>query len=316
MTQWRKLGHVFTPDPDSWMHSYSQVPTPVLLEDRIRVFFGCRPRHGLDELPISQIGFVDLDRDEPLRVIETSTQPVLDLGEPGTFDEFGLHPLSAVRRDNQIWLYYVGWTRMTSVPFNRAIGLAISENNGLSFHRVGRGPVVGATLNEPYLQQGPTVRKIGDTWHMWYLSGTDWIEHDGRFEAIYQMMHATSDDGINWNRNGIPCLPTVVENECQAGQGIIERDGTFHMWFSFRPGIEFRNAERGYRMGYAKSQDLETWVRDDELAGIDVSQSGWDSEMVCYPNIVEFNGRSIMFYCGNYFGRDGFGCAELISLSS
>jgi hypothetical protein len=34
--------------------------------------------------------------------------------------------------------------------------------------------------------------------------------------------------------------------------------------------------------------------------------------MICYPHIVEVDGRSLMFYCGNYFGREGFGCAELV----
>ncbi|MEM9221802.1 MAG: hypothetical protein AAGB11_05295, partial [Pseudomonadota bacterium] len=148
-------------------------------------------------------------------------------------------------------------------------------------------------------------------WHMWYLSGIDWIESDGRMECVYQMMHATSQDGIDWTRDGKPCLPTHAPDECHAGQGLIERDGTFHMWFSFRPALDFRNAQRGYRIGYASSDDLATWSRDDTRAGIDVSPEGWDSEMVCYPNILEADGRTLMFYCGNYFGRDGFGFAAL-----
>jgi hypothetical protein len=53
------------------------------------------------------------------------------------------------------------------------------------------------------------------------------------------------------------------------------------------------------------------WNRDDTLAGIDVSAEGWDSEMVAYPHLVEVDGKTLMFYCGNYFGVEGFGYAVL-----
>jgi hypothetical protein len=83
------------------------------------------------------------------------------------------------------------------------------------------------------------------------------------------------------------------------------------MWFSFRRGLDFRSADGGYKMGYATSPDLVNWTRNDNNAGIEKSISGWDSEMIAYPNILEVDGRNLMFYCGNYFGRDGFGYAEL-----
>ncbi|MCH9809546.1 MAG: hypothetical protein K0U74_17640 [Alphaproteobacteria bacterium] len=310
--RWHKHGKVFSPNPEGWMHAYAQVPTPLVLSDRLRVFIGVRPRRPVGELPMSEIGYVDLDRADPSKVLGQSDGSVLPLGGLGTFDEFGLHPLSTVRRDGEIWLYYVGWTRMVSVPFNRAIGLAISNDEGQSFRRHSPGPVVGPTAQEPFLQQGPTVKFYNGHWHMWYLGGIEWLEHEGRKECVYQLMHATSDDGISWDRNGKTCLPTCEPTECHAGQGIIEREGRYHMWFSYRPALDFRNGLRGYRIGYAWSDDLVSWQRDDSRAGIDVSPEGWDSEMVCYPNILETDGRTLMFYCGNYFGRDGFGYASLV----
>ena len=98
---WKKRGHIFTPDPAGWMHSYAQVPTPLVLPDRLRVFVGCRPRQEEGAMPVSQIGYVDLDRADPGRVIGVSEGPVLTLGDLGTFDEFGLHPISVVRRDGE-----------------------------------------------------------------------------------------------------------------------------------------------------------------------------------------------------------------------
>ena len=47
------------------------------------------------------------------------------------------------------------------------------------------------------------------------------------------------------------------------------------------------------------------------MSGIDVSTSGWDSEMVAYPHVANVDGKILMFYCGNHFGKNGFGYAEL-----
>lgn len=314
--RWVKKGHIFTPPAASWMHAYSQVPTPLIFDDFIRIYFGCRPKTQ-DELPISQIGFIDVNRNNPAEILHCGEKPVMKLGNVGCFDEFGLHPISVLNVGDEIWLYYVGWTRMQSVPFNRAIGLAISRDGGLTFEPFSKGPILGASHNEPYLQQGPHVKIINGIWHMWYLTGKDWIpDTDGRMEAIYRIAHAVSKDGIYWKRNGKPVIEIREDNECHAGQAIIYRNGAWHMWFSYRRGLQFRNAEGGYRIGYARSNDLENWQRDDSQAGISLSESGWDSEMICYPSIKELNGKVLMFYCGNYFGRDGFGYAELEETSS
>lgn len=308
---WIKKGFIFGPCEDQWMYRYAQVPTPLIIGNTMRIYFGCRPRQHEGDMPISQIGYVDVDRADPTQVIKVSERPVLSLGGRGYFDEFGLQPLSILRNGADIWMYYQGWTRMVSVPYSRAIGLAVSRDGGETFDRYGLGPVIGPTVNEPFLQQGARVNVIDGVWHMWYLSGLAWVEHCGAMESIYQMMHATSDDGVQWVRDGRICLPTVEENECQAGQSVIKIGGLYHMWFSFRSGLDFRNAERGYRIGYAWSDDLLTWHRDDSKAGIVRSQDGWDSEMLCYPNIFEVDGRILMLYCGNYFGRVGFGYASL-----
>ena len=52
-------------------------------------------------------------------------------------------------------------------------------------------------------------------------------------------------------------------------------------------------------------------MRDDAKAGIDVSEEGWDAEMISYPHVFELDGKIYMFYLGNQVGREGFGMAEL-----
>ena len=66
-----------------------------------------------------------------------------------------------------------------------------------------------------------------------------------------------------------------------------------------------------YRIGYAESRDGIHWNRLDHLSGIDVSQDGWDSEMIEYPFVFDHKGKRYMLYAGNGFGKTGFGIAVL-----
>src|SRR4051794_28022250 len=86
--RWHKHGLVFRAEGQGgWMFSHAQVPTVLLLSDRFRVFVASRPRPGL-----SLTGWVDLDRQNPMRVLATSPAPILERGAPGSFDEFGIMP--------------------------------------------------------------------------------------------------------------------------------------------------------------------------------------------------------------------------------
>ena len=83
------------------------------------------------------------------------------------------------------------------------------------------------------------------------------------------------------------------------------------MFFSYRHNFDFKTREKGYRIGYASSDDLWNWVRDDARAGIDISETGWDSEMISYPHVFDLGEIIYMFYQGNQIGKSGFGLAKL-----
>jgi hypothetical protein len=114
-----------------------------------------------------------------------------------------------------------------------------------SFARMGKGPIIGPSASEPYLQACPIVRRQeGGRWHMWYLSGTAWLEVRVEVtESMYVVMHATSRDGINWERDGKPVMPARVDFECQTSASVFEHQGRHHMLFSYRHGLDFRNAD-------------------------------------------------------------------------
>lgn len=316
MLRWKKLGQIFDPTQHqtNWMYNYSQNPNVLELADRLRIYFTCRPARDEFGNCVSNTAFADFEKKEPFKLIGVAEKPVLALGGPGDFDEFGIMPGSVVNIEErgEIWLYYVGWTRMHSVPYRWSNGLAISEDNGESFKRYAKGPIMGATFNDPYLQACPRVMRLDSgEFIMWYNSGTEWKLFDDHYESIYITRFATSKDGIHWSDNNRQVVPTKVPKECQTSASFIRLNDQNHIFFSYRHGLNFRNKENGYRIGYAYSDNYVDWIRADEMNDISLSESGWDSEMICYPHVIRLDGRPYMFYCGNNFGQSGFGVAIL-----
>ena len=125
---------------------------------------------------------------------------------------------------------------------------------------------------------------------------------------------AVSGDGVNWTKHGRDLIQVrLEEHECQASPDVFELSGRFHMYFSYRYCLGFQNKDRGYRIGYAWSDDLLHWTRDDASADIHASTEGWDSETVSYPHVFRVDDKLYMLYQGNQVGRTGFGAARLVS---
>ena len=318
--KWRKLGKVFDPtiiEDINWMKEFAQAPSVLIFDEFIRVYFSCRPLPDKNGQYVSYSAYVDLDRNNLFEIINLSKKPILELGETGTFDEFGTYPTSVIRSQNDILAYYGGWTRCESVPFNVSIGLAISHDNGETFTKLGKGPILSHSVHEPFILSGPKIRKFNDQWYLWYIAGKKWIVADGKPEPVYKIRMATSNDGINWVKYDQDIIKNKVEeNEAQASPDVFFYEGKYHMFFCYRYSSNFRGKEKGYRIGYAYSDDLLNWVRDDTKVGIDISQEGWDSEMISYPHVFELNNNVYMFYLGNQVGRFGFGLAKLEDYSS
>jgi hypothetical protein len=300
-----------------WMNEFAQAPATVVFDTFVRVYFSCRPKPDARGQYVSRAAYVDLNRANLFEIVGVSERPVMALGGLGTFDEFGTYPTSVIRYGDEVRAYYGGWTRCASVPFDVAIGYATSRDGGITFEKPGRGPMLSADLHEPFVISGPKIRRFGHRWYLWYIAGTRWIPNEGRPEPVYRIRMATSDDGLHWERIHRELIPTRLEaDECQASPDVTFANGTYHMFFCYRYSLGYRGREKGYRIGYASSADLVTWVRDDARAGIDVSNEGWDSEMISYPHVFELDGKTLMFYLGNQVGRYGFGLAELVGTLS
>lgn len=309
---WEKQGLFFDPKQHQrpeWMSEFAQAPHVLRLGDIIRVFFSCRPKADANGQYVSYSAYADFDQD--LKLLAISEKPFLPLGNPGTFDEFGTYPVSVIRKGEQYLAYYAGWTRCESVPFNTAIGIATSHDGG-NFSRVGEGPLISYSAQEPFVISGPKIRYFNNRYYLFYIAGTEWLSDNGRPEPVYKIRMAVSEDGWRFDKKNAFLIPDHYgSEEAQASPDVFYRDGQYHMYFCYRQGRDYRNRANGYRIGYATSTDLMNWERTDEDAGITVSESGWDSEMVSYPHVFEHKGDLHMFYLGNGVGRDGFGHAIL-----
>jgi predicted GH43/DUF377 family glycosyl hydrolase len=240
-------------------------------------------------------------------------QPILELGKRGCFDEFGTYPTSVIRVNDEVWAYYAGWTRCVSVPFNVGIGMAKSTDDGETFQRLGDGPLLPYTPEEPFTLSGPKIRKFNDTYDLFYIAGKEWLKIEDRAEISHRIRVATSSDGIHWHRENRDIIPNAWdEHESQASPDVFFANGKYHMFFCGWVPKNFRHT-KNRKIGYAYSEDLLHWTRDDSQAGIEIADEAdaFDNEMLAYPHVFELDGKTYMFYLGNAVGRQGFGLAEL-----
>jgi sucrose-6-phosphate hydrolase SacC (GH32 family) len=190
--------------------------------------------------------------------------------------------------------------------------MAISHDDGQTFTKVGNGPVLSFSPDEPFVLSGPKIRRFNNTWYLWYIAGRKWKMVDGRAEPVYKIRLASSSDGLHWDKINKDLIESrIEEDEAQASPDVFYADGTYHMFFCYRYSSRYRGKEHGYRIGYASSTNLIDWVRDDAKAGLDVAKEGWDAEMVSYPHVFALDGTIYLAYLGNQVGRYGFGVAAL-----
>jgi hypothetical protein len=301
--KWKKQGLIYAAAGEHWWaRSHCLLPTPLLSDGAIRIYFAT-----LDENNFGRVGFADLDIRDPKRVLAVASEPVMDLGDLGTFDDSGVVPSCAIRVGSEVYLYYVGFQRAERVPYMLFTGLAVSASgDGAAFKRFARTPVLDRTPMEPFSRGAPFVLREGGAYRAWYWSCSHWLEGPHGVHYNNVIRHATSCDGIEWKADADVCVKPLNSDEFSLGRPCVVRDGpTYRMWYSIR------SHSKGYRVGYAESLDGLAWRRLDSEAGIDVSEEGWDSEMICYPMVVDFGGARHMFYNGNRHGATGFGWAIL-----
>lgn len=302
--KWSKKGLIYQAKSESsWRNNSALQPTPFFLQDEvIRLFCGFRDQQG-----ISRIGYVDVLAENPAIIIKISSQPVLDIGLPGAFDDNGVVPCAVVKRNEEIFLYYAGYQLMEKVRFHVFSGLAISRDNGETFKRYRNTPILDRTHDEFLFRVIHSLCWDNGVWKIWYGAGSHFIQGKNKSLPVYNIRYMESKDGLHFPLTGE--LAVDRENdEFRVGRPFVIKDqGVYRMYFAAATELS------PYRLAYAESKDGRNWQRKNDKICLNYEATEFDSEMSSYPAVVTYKDKQYLFYNGNNYGYSGFGYAELMT---
>lgn len=305
--KWKKLFHIYSAAGDyEWRFTHAANPFAEWIDEHLLlVYFTCRDKHNR-----SYISALKLNAKNNFAIQSVAQRPLLTPGQPGLFDDSGtamgyLLPINGTR-----YLYYLGWNLKVTVPWQNSIGLAIQkatdEHQYPIFEKFSLAPIMDRSSEDPFSISYPSIMYEHPIYKMWYGSNLSWGPSEQEMKHVFK--YAESLDAIHWQRKDIIILNHIHPNEFALSKPfVIKENNIYKMWYSYRWSGNIQT----YRIGYAESKDGINWIRKDDEAGIDVSKNGWDSEMICYPFIFDYNGNRYMLYNGNGYGKTGFGVAVL-----
>jgi hypothetical protein len=298
-TTWRRLGRLpLDTSCAAWAKTHAALPVVERLDDdRFAVYLSLRDAGGRARIGRTTLTMAGTPAFAPL-----DSEPVLDLGPLGGFDDSGVTSSCVVTTADRRFLYYTGWSRGVTVPFYLAAGLAVSENAG-PFRRISPAPLLDRSAVDPFLTASPYVIVEDGHWRMWYVSATEWREGPSGPRHYYHIRYAESENGVEWRRDGTVCIDYGAADEHAFARPCVIRDADlYRMWFPVRG--------ESYRIAYAESGDGTRWTRY-ERNGLSAGGTDWESTMVEYPYVFDWDGTRYMLYNGNDYGRTGVGLAAL-----
>ncbi|MFY0592625.1 hypothetical protein [Roseivirga sp.] len=295
---WIKLGKIFSPVPKGeYLCSHASNPTALWLqEDVFRVYYNGRNINNK-----SSIFFFDFDL-KKMKQEDDETTLVAPFGDSNGYYSHGLSNGCLLVNEEEISLLCMAW-QIRGEDHWRGDIAKVSLNKDL----VSGGPeptpfLTNDDTHDHVSLSYPWILKEGSLYKMWYGSTISWDSPNG--EMVHVINYATSKDAVNWVRHGLAIPYEIGKAQAFSRPTVIKDKKGYHMWFSYRSGDGTL-----YRIGYAHSHDSVNWSLDLEKAGITVSKSGWDSEMICYPFVFEHDNKRYMLYNGNAHGKTGIGLA-------
>jgi hypothetical protein len=297
---WRKLGLAVEAPGGPLARSHAMLPTPLVLEDRVRVFFA-----ACDEAMRGRIFFADIEAQPPHRLIGISPDPVLDVGRPGSFDCDGVNPSQVFVHEGALVLLYIGWRRgPASAPYTLFAGLARSHDGGLSFEKMAQ-PLLPPSAEERLFRTAPFVVPEAGGWRMLYIGGGAFIDDSaGKRVPIYSLREAWSASLEVWPAQGRERLaPDRSAGELGFGRPVVCHDvaGAPALMLSVR-------TEDGYTLAQAPLAALGSGRPAFEPI-ISPPFEPWEARMTCFGAPCRVGDRELLFYNGDGFGRTGFGMA-------
>ena len=297
--KWISYGLIFKPTKVNWIKSHAWVPTVYKYrENKAKIFFA-----GRDSFNHSNIGSFDVNLNTPDKVFNISKQPVLKKGRLGCFDDCAAIPSQVIKFKKKFYLFYVGWTQGSSVPYMSSIGLAVSKSINGKFKRVSEAPIFGRTKDDPIFVASCFVEKKGEKFCMYYTTNTNWRRIGKKFIPKYYLKYAESKNLIDWKYKKKIMKFKSSKEIAVSRPWIIKINNIKKIFYSYRG--------KNYKIGYADINNKGKLLRKDNSIKIINSKDNFDTQMQEYASIIQYKKKFLMFYNGNNFGEKGIGLAEL-----
>jgi len=229
-----------------------------------------------------------------LELARDAGNPLLDVGEPGAWDDHGVGFMRVIHDGEQYLAYYAGRREPPEDGDSEwRIGLATSLD-GAHWTRHPDNPVLD--VGEPGSWDDlsvafPAVHHDGDTYHLWY---------NARGETL-ALGYAASSDGIHWERHpDNPVLTGGDEGAWDHGAighpAIAVADGIFHLYYMApRPDP---------RLGLATSTDGVTWTKHPDNPVFTGLEGSWDAGGIKGTGVTAYEDRFELFYSAREEGAE------------
>lgn len=227
-------------------------------------------------------------------------QLVLSSGPIGCFDDCGVMP-SCIFKDchGLTYMCYTGWSRSEKVPYRHSIGLLVKKGDVWVKEK---SPIIGQDRLDSYLCNSAFVYRN----EIYYCSGTGWLEDFPVYNISKRSLLRPNlvSNELKWN---------VVDNlgvQAISRPCVVNLHGRTFVFYSYK------TKNTNYKMGVAVEKHQYLSCERVDVGNYILEKSSeigdWDYEMVCYPYVVEINGKAHMFYNGNGYGASGVGYATWV----
>lgn len=300
-----KLGQIYDPRFQSHhpkLLTHASNPVPVLLSgDIFRIFYSAR-----DSMNRSSVGALDFNLVEK-KIVNIHKKPIVIHGDQTSFFSAGISLGNYYEFNNKKAISFMGWRTMDDGTWRGEIG-SFSLTQDLFLDEISTQPMIKIdkeidtiSLSYPWILETAPDQLVA-----WY--GSTIGRDKSNNEMIHVINQAYSSDASSWKKIGL-ALPYEKQKQQMFSRPCVflNKSGVYEMWFSVRPG-----GGETYRIRHAESDDAKSWIHAKTPAKLDVSNAGWDSEMIEYPYVFSHKTNKYMLYNGNDFGKTGFGLAQLV----
>ena len=288
-----------------WQKGGIITPTPFVMKKCIRVFSGFRDNKG-----ISRIGYIDLDKTDPTKIKFITPRPILDIGEPGNFDDNGMILGDIIYHKKYYYMFYVGFQIPKKNKFLAFTGIAKSKG-GSKFVRLKKTPILDRNNDGSKIRAIHSVIKKKNKFQFFLGEGDKIIKINNKLYPSYDTKMFEYDNFYFPPDIKSKKIIYRKNNEYRLGRpSIFKYKNTTNLLFTYD------TYQKKYHYGFAKEKNGK-FERCDKHFIVSRTGKKGDDKMICYPRFfIGKNNKKFIVYSGNDMGKTGLFLSEVIIINS